>query len=247
MRDIGMGMLANWPPQRCYKTMRLTIYGITTILGHANMYLAICEKTRQSMIVDFSDRNPARWGRVLSEFRADVRTIAQTHGACSRDLGLSTLKNLSFFHGKVKIYGSKKEADLKDEVDEDLSDEVVLNVGDLRFECLHIPGPSAGHFAFFEPSEGVAFTGDLISRGGQMTRVVTDPVAMRSSLTKIIHKIPETTLLFPGHYGLTTMGAERRLNPDLMGVKGPPLRVPRDVQESSDSNVVNRKVRRWVL
>ena len=210
------------------------------------MFVAICERTRQSMIVDFSDRNPTRWGRSLEQLNAKVRTIVQTHGEGNHEIDLRGLKDLSFFGEDLKIFGHPKEPDIADEIDVPVHDGMVINVGDLNFKCLHIPGPSPGHCAYYEASEGVAFTGDIISRGGQMTRSVADPIALRSSLSKLVREVPETTLLFPGHYGLTTMGAERRMNPDLMGVKGPPLLVPRDVGDLVDGEK-KRKIKRWSM
>jgi hypothetical protein len=246
LRDLGFGSLSLWPPQRCYRTLRLSIYGITTILGGSNMYLAICERTRKAMMVDFSDPNPARWSRIVQQHHVDVTKIVQTHGECSETVELSRLKDLSFFSSQLKVYGHPKEPVLARQIDVALHDGLFFELGDLRFKCLHIPGPSPGHCAFFEAAEGIAFTGNIISRGGQMTRAVSDPLALKASLTKLVKEIPETTLLFPGHYGLTTMGAERRMNPELMGVTGPPLVVPREVSELADMEK-KRKIKRWSM
>lgn len=212
------------------------------------MYLTICEATRKAMIVDFADTNAGRWGRTLQQLRANVETVVQTHGQDTQGIGLSTLKELSFFPSTLKIHAHPQETSLAKEIDEPLEDGKVINVGNLQFKCLHIPGPSAGHCAFYEASEGIAFTGDIITRGGQMVRAVHDPQALRSSLARLVQEIPETTLLFPGHYGLTTMGAERRINPNLMGVQGPPLLVPRDTHDHVEMPTERRRViRRWVM
>ena len=247
-RDIGFaGSLSPWPPQKCFRTLRMSIFGITTMLGGSNMYVAICEMTRKAMIVDFSDPNASRWGRALQQLRANVDIIVQTHGQDTQAIGLSALKSLSFFPSNLQIFAHPLETSLsKEDVDEPLMDGVILNVGNLRFKCLHLPGPSPGHCAFYEAQEGIAFTGDILSRGGRMTRAVSDSNAHRVSLSRLVREIPETTLLFPGHYGFTTMGAERRMNPNLMGVTGPPLLVPRDLSESIDTER-KRKIKRWIM
>jgi hydroxyacylglutathione hydrolase len=246
-RDLGFGTLRPWPPQRCFKTARMSIYGITVILGGSNMYVAICEATRKAMIVDFADSNAARWGRSLQQMKAQVELVVQTHGQDTQGMGLSTLKRLSFFSPSTKIMGHPAESSLLHDIDAPLEDNKTLNVGELVFKCLHIPGPSVGHCAFYEKSEGVAFTGDIITRGGQMTRAIQDPKAMKESLARLVREIPETTLLFPGHFGLTTMGAERRNNPNLMGLNGPPLLVPRELPDHHHEVDRKRKIKRWII
>jgi len=225
----------------------MSIYGISVLLGGTNMFVAVCEQTRAAMIVDFCDRNPARWGRGLQEIKANVDKVVQTHALPSRKIDLRELKQLSFFSPHLKIMAHESESALSNVVDDYLQDGMVISVGNLRFKCFHVPGPTVGSCTLYEESEGVAFTGDLISRGGRMWRSVADPLSLKDSLTRLIKEVPETTLLFPSHYGLTSMGAERRANPELMGLKGgAPLMVQYIQSDTEDPDKV-RKTKRWVI
>jgi glyoxylase-like metal-dependent hydrolase (beta-lactamase superfamily II) len=109
------------------------------------------------------------------------------------------------------------------QIDVPVGDDEVVHVGELRFRVLSTPGVSPEHIVLYEASEGVCFVGDLIRPGS--APIVSDPSAQVESLQRVVHLIPETTILCPNHGSLTTMGAERRTNPHLVGIPGPKLLV----------------------
>jgi len=112
-----------------------------------------------------------------------------------------------------------------DEVDDFVGDGDVVAVGDLRYQVIHTPGVSPEHVLFYEAVQGVVFTGDLIRPGS--SPAVLDGHAHVRSLRRFVELIPETTIILPNHTGLTTMGHERRSNPQLVDVPGPKLVVQR--------------------
>ncbi|CAE8674381.1 unnamed protein product, partial [Polarella glacialis] len=87
-------------------------------------------------------------------------------------------------------------------------------VGSLQLEVLHIPGHSPGHVAFYDASNGVAFTGDTLMRGviGSTSFPQCDERAMGRSLRRLLDRIPDETAVFSGHTAPTTMGQERKSN-----------------------------------
>ena len=81
-----------------------------------------------------------------------------------------------------------------------------------------------------------------------MMKAVPDPKSNQESLGKLVREVSEISLLFPAHYGLTTMGAERRVNPNLMGLQGPALLIPAESYNQTSSYAEkNRKTKRWKL
>jgi len=96
----------------------------------------------------------------------------------------------------------------------------VIEVGQLRFEVLFVPGHTPGHVAFHEPQAKAVFSGDVLFRqgigrtdfpGGNMQTLLT-------SLRDQLLVLPDETTVFPGHGPATTIGAERKGNPFLEGL-----------------------------
>ena len=102
-----------------------------------------------------------------------------------------------------------------------LRDGDILPIGDLRLECLHVPGHASDHLVLYEPSHRILFTGDLIFVG-KVGGTVTDADATTewASLRRVLDTFPDDATLWPGHdYGVrpsSTVGLERRTNPFLL-------------------------------
>lgn len=94
-------------------------------------------------------------------------------------------------------------------VDQVLEDQEELTLGTLTFKVLHTPGHSPGGVCFYEPKEGVLFSGDTLFKGtiGNLSFPTSSEEAMWSSLTKLSH-LPLNTKVYPGHGPATTIGAE---------------------------------------
>ena len=99
-----------------------------------------------------------------------------------------------------------------------------LALGDVRVRFLHTPGHTPGSQCFLveEPGQpGRLVSGDTLFLGscGRVDLPGSDPEAMYHSLTGTLGKLPNSTLLYPGHLYSTepssTMDAQRRTNPFL--------------------------------
>ena len=82
---------------------------------------------------------------------------------------------------------------------------------------LFTPGHSPGPVTFWIPDERAVFSGDLLFQGsiGRVDLPGGDPPAMMESLRLLVESLPEDTTVYPGHMGITTLGAERQTNPFL--------------------------------
>jgi glyoxylase-like metal-dependent hydrolase (beta-lactamase superfamily II) len=105
------------------------------------------------------------------------------------------------------------------EKDRDLEDGDLLKFGDLKVRVLHTPGHSPGSVVYHVGKH--AFTGDTLFVGniGRIDLPHSDPRAMYDSLFEKVGKLPEDTIVDPGHdYGPTktsSIGHELRRNPYL--------------------------------
>ena len=94
-----------------------------------------------------------------------------------------------------------------------LTDGEMIDIGDLQFQVLHIPGHSPGGIAL--AGHGVVFSGDTLF---QFSIGRTDfPGGSYSQLMEGIYSkimvLPDETIVYSGHGPETTIGVERKVNP----------------------------------
>ena len=101
--------------------------------------------------------------------------------------------------------------------DRTLGDGDVLEVGRFRFSVMHAPGHAPGHVVIH--GHGMAFVGDCLFAGsiGRTDLPLSNPRELAESLDRIV-RLPEDTVVYPGHGPPTTVGTEARSNPFLTGV-----------------------------
>lgn len=92
-----------------------------------------------------------------------------------------------------------------------------VEVGGIRFAVRHVPGHSPGHVAFV--GHGLAISGDTLFAGsiGRTDLPGGDHAQLLASIRRELLSLPDATRVLPGHGPETTIGAERRGNPFLVG------------------------------
>jgi glyoxylase-like metal-dependent hydrolase (beta-lactamase superfamily II) len=99
-----------------------------------------------------------------------------------------------------------------------------LTLGQVRVRFLHTPGHTPGSQCFLVESgrgPGALVSGDTLFLGscGRVDLPGSDPEAMYRSLNETLKRLPDETLLFPGHLyssePSSTMGEQKRRNPFL--------------------------------
>ncbi len=87
-----------------------------------------------------------------------------------------------------------------------------LNVGSFEFDIIHTPGHTPGSCSIYVKEENSVFTGDtLFKQGiGRYDHSYSDKKTLFNSL-KTLFKLPEETIVYPGHEDITTIGEEKRL------------------------------------
>ena len=79
------------------------------------------------------------------------------------------------------------------------------------------PGHSPGHVTFSIPDEQAIFSGDVLFQGsvGRTDLPGGDWGTLLESIRTLVDTLPEETAVYPGHMGITSLGAERASNPFL--------------------------------
>ena len=92
-----------------------------------------------------------------------------------------------------------------------------LSLAGLEIDVVFTPGHSPGHVTYAIPAEGALFSGDVLFRGsvGRTDLPGGDWGTLLESIRGLVDSFPEETTVYPGHMGITTLGAERATNPFL--------------------------------
>jgi hydroxyacylglutathione hydrolase len=100
-----------------------------------------------------------------------------------------------------------------------LSGGETLTLAGIEFEVISVPGHSPGHLAFY--ADGCLFSGDVLFAGGvgRTDLPFSDWDALLASIRVLADRLPEDTIVYPGHGPETTLGDELAHNPFLMELR----------------------------
>jgi hydroxyacylglutathione hydrolase len=92
-----------------------------------------------------------------------------------------------------------------------------LELAGFDIDVLFTPGHSSGHVTFSIPEEEAVFSGDVLFQGsvGRTDLPGGDWDTLLESLRTLVDTLPADTTVYPGHMGITSLGAERATNPFL--------------------------------
>jgi glyoxylase-like metal-dependent hydrolase (beta-lactamase superfamily II) len=103
------------------------------------------------------------------------------------------------------------------EADETVAGGETLELAGLELDVIFTPGHSPGHVTYSVRGEDAIFSGDVIFRGsvGRVDLPGGDGPTLIESIRSLVDSHPAETIVYPGHMGTTTLGAERATNPFL--------------------------------
>ncbi|HEU0024810.1 MAG TPA: MBL fold metallo-hydrolase [Thermoleophilaceae bacterium] len=92
-----------------------------------------------------------------------------------------------------------------------------LELAGFEIDVLFTPGHSPGHVTFSVADEAALFSGDVLFQGsvGRTDLPGGDWGTLLESIRLLVDSLPAETAVYPGHMGITTLGAERASNPFL--------------------------------
>src|SRR5215212_1922591 len=92
-----------------------------------------------------------------------------------------------------------------------------LELAGFEIDVIFTPGHSPGHVTYSIADEGVLFSGDVLFQGsvGRTDLPGGHWPTLLESIRGLVDSFHEDTTVYPGHMGVTTLGAERATNPFL--------------------------------
>jgi hydroxyacylglutathione hydrolase len=92
-----------------------------------------------------------------------------------------------------------------------------LGLAGFEIDVIYTPGHSPGHLTYSIADEGAVFSGDVLFKGsvGRTDLPGGDWETLLESIRRLVDGLPEETTVYPGHMGVTSIGAERASNPFL--------------------------------
>ena len=176
-------------------------------------YLIASAKGREALIIDPVEENVAEYVKLLEELNLKLVKVIDTHIHADHITGASKLKNKT---NCTTIMGENSPAET---VDLKLKDEEIIKVDQLEIKALYTPGHTSDSYSFL--MNNYLFSGDtlLINGTGRTDFQNGSSEDAYHSLFDKLLKLPEETLLYPGHdYNgkkVSTIGDEKKFNPRL--------------------------------
>jgi len=92
-----------------------------------------------------------------------------------------------------------------------------LELAGLTLDVIYTPGHSPGHVTYVVRDENALLSGDVLFEGsvGRTDLPGGDGPTLLQSIAYLLDNFDDDTTVYPGHMGVTTLGAERATNPFL--------------------------------
>ena len=187
-----------------------------------NCYLVWDEKSGEAVIIDPAD-DADYIIRKIQDFELKPKLILATHGHFDHVLAVPELKlayGIPFLMHEADLFLLKRSRETAKfftrlEADPPLMPNKFLKEGDLikfgkeKLKVIETPGHSPGGVSFF--NRGVIFDGDtLFYRGiGRYDFSYASRDDLFASIKKLF-KLPDKTIVYPGHGEETTVGEEKK-------------------------------------
>ncbi len=197
---------------------------INTNLGDpTNCYIILDDNTKEAMVIDPAGE-PEKIIEMLNILNANLKYIYLTHCHGDHTGAVTELKNA--YGGKILIHRIESKnlnnpsvtlnyyigmPDIELETDSRVDDNDLIHIGDIEFKVIHTPGHTNGSTSLYCEKENMLFSGDTMFRGtwGRTDLPTGSLVEIMDSITNKILKLPEETIVYPGH-GKSTIVKEEK-------------------------------------
>ena len=196
---------------------------------YTNCYIVKEKNTKDTIVID-PGGDVDKILEMLKTLEAKVKYIFLTHCHGDHTAGVNELRKKT--QAKVLIHREDAEGLVNDQIslasyigfDEiiinsvlRLDDDDLIHIGDLQFKVLHTPGHTGGGSCLYCEKEKMVFTGDTMFRGtwGRTDLPTGSLEQIISSITTKLLKLPDDTIVYPGHGKSTMIREERPIYEDL--------------------------------
>jgi len=176
-------------------------------------YLIASARGREALIIDPVLENVDQYIKLLNQLDLKLVKVIDTHIHADHISGIAELRDKT---NCVTVMGDKTPADV---VAMRVSDEENIKIDGIDLKAIYTPGHTAESFSFLMGDR--VFTGDaLLIRGTGRTDFQNgDPKDSYNSIFNKLLKLPEETLVYPGHdykgETVSTIIEEKKFNPRL--------------------------------
>lgn len=208
--------------------MALWMKSLVTGELQVNCYLVGCKASGQALVIDPGGK-AQRILEILAEQDLTLKMVVNTHGhfdhvggnrALVEETGAELLihaDDLPILRGASDhaLQFGCKAIEASPEPTRLLNHGDRIELGELQFQVIHVPGHSPGGICLL--GEGRLFAGDNLFAGsiGRTDLPSGDQGALMQALRDRVLILPDEIAVCPGHGPETTIGRERRTNPFL--------------------------------
>lgn len=197
---------------------------INTWIGDpTNCYIILEEKSKELMVIDPAG-DVDKIVEMIQILKGNLKYIYLTHCHADHILGVTELKNRC--GGKVLIHRDDAQGlnnpeinlspyigmgKIELEADSRIDGDDTIHLGDLSFLVIHTPGHTKGGTSLYCEKEKCLFSGDTIFRGtwGRTDLPTSSIEDIMNSIVNKLMKLPDDTIVYPGHGKSTMIGEEK--------------------------------------
>lgn len=190
------------------------------------------EETREAIVFDPGDEIDSILA-ILARHGLTVKAIVITHAHIDHIGGAAKLKAVTgapvhmnandqelYDHLDVQAQWLGMATPGRTEIDSGARDGDTLRLAATDFHILHTPGHTQGSLCLWIPAEQKLIAGDTLFRDsvGRTDLPGGNHRQLLASIEDKLLRLPEETVVIPGHGPSTTIGRERERNPFLQGL-----------------------------
>lgn len=174
-----------------------------------NCYIVGCKETKKVVIID-PGAEGIKIKNKIKGLELKPQLIILTHAHFDH---VGAVKDLKVEY-KIPLYLHRAELQSydQDEVDYYLEEGMLIKVGNLKLEIMHLPGHSPGSIGV--KYQNHLFSGDTLFKGsiGRTDLLGGSSSLLRETIKNKILTLDENTIIYPGHGLETTLKTERLNN-----------------------------------
>ena len=204
----------------------LVIMGLSVGVMPTNCYLVWDNISKEAVVIDPAE-DGERIIRWIEKEGLDLKAILLTHGHFDHVMAVDDLRKKygvkAYIHElEEEVLGSAQKncaymirSSFEMEADVFVKDGEELQFGSLNLRVIHTPGHTQGGVCYYFYEANTLFSGDtLFCRNvGRDDLPTGNGMALRRSIREKLLVLPEEVIVFPGHNGPTTIGAEKKGSP----------------------------------
>ena len=198
---------------------------IDTFIGEpTNCYIILDGESKEIMCIDPAGEADQIEYMIKNVLKGNLKYIYLTHCHGDHIGGVVELKNKC--GGKILIHRDEAEGlnnktinlsvmidvpEIELEADSRLDDKDKIHLGNLQFEVIHTPRHTKGSTSLYCEKENCLFSGDTMFCGtwGRTDLPTSSREDILNSITNKLLKLPDETIVYPGHGKSTRIGDEK--------------------------------------